>query len=228
MPARHVPWNGQTLTCGMEFGVSPFPESRREMIERPRALRHADVPLDAGPAVDRGRVPRGPAAGGLAALLAPPPIRGPQSAARETSPPRGVNCRQNRPPPVARLLPSKIRFPPCSALLHSAFSRSRSWARPCPGPADGTPSARRGATRERSCITRTRCIRPTPPIGRGRRRTAGWRSWPSTKTGPRPCESSRRCSGSQGSRSRRWTGRRQRPRCTCTAASRRRRRASIA
>jgi hypothetical protein len=28
------PWNGQTLTRGMEFGVSPFPESRREMIER--------------------------------------------------------------------------------------------------------------------------------------------------------------------------------------------------
>ncbi len=28
------PWNGQTLTCGMEFGVSPIPESRREMIER--------------------------------------------------------------------------------------------------------------------------------------------------------------------------------------------------
>ncbi|HEX6465358.1 MAG TPA: hypothetical protein VFZ98_12925, partial [Vicinamibacterales bacterium] len=28
------PWNGQTLTCGMEFGVSPFPETRRAMIER--------------------------------------------------------------------------------------------------------------------------------------------------------------------------------------------------
>ena len=31
-----TPWDGRTLTCGMEFGVSPFPESRREMIERPR------------------------------------------------------------------------------------------------------------------------------------------------------------------------------------------------
>lgn len=31
-----VPWNGQTLTRGMEFGVSPFPETRREMIERGR------------------------------------------------------------------------------------------------------------------------------------------------------------------------------------------------
>jgi hypothetical protein len=29
-----VPWNGRTLTCGVEFGVSPIPESRREMIER--------------------------------------------------------------------------------------------------------------------------------------------------------------------------------------------------
>jgi hypothetical protein len=28
------PWNGLTLTRGMEFGVSPFPESRRSMIER--------------------------------------------------------------------------------------------------------------------------------------------------------------------------------------------------
>jgi hypothetical protein len=31
-----TPWNGSTLTRGMEFGVSPFPESRREMIERGR------------------------------------------------------------------------------------------------------------------------------------------------------------------------------------------------
>ncbi|MEP7362460.1 MAG: hypothetical protein ABI972_04325 [Acidobacteriota bacterium] len=30
----HAPWNGRTRTCGMEFGVSPMPESRREMIER--------------------------------------------------------------------------------------------------------------------------------------------------------------------------------------------------
>ena len=30
------PWNGSTLARGMEFGVSPFPESRREMIERGR------------------------------------------------------------------------------------------------------------------------------------------------------------------------------------------------
>lgn len=29
-----APWNGQSLTRGMEFGVSPFPESRRAMIGR--------------------------------------------------------------------------------------------------------------------------------------------------------------------------------------------------
>jgi hypothetical protein len=29
-----MPWNGKTLTRGMEFGVSPFPENRRAMIER--------------------------------------------------------------------------------------------------------------------------------------------------------------------------------------------------
>jgi hypothetical protein len=31
-----APWNSTTLTCGMEFGVSPFPETRREMVERGR------------------------------------------------------------------------------------------------------------------------------------------------------------------------------------------------
>lgn len=36
-----APWNGQALTRGMEFGVSPFPETRREMIERQRLF---DVP----------------------------------------------------------------------------------------------------------------------------------------------------------------------------------------
>jgi hypothetical protein len=29
-----APWNGKTLTRGMEFGVSPVPESRRAMVER--------------------------------------------------------------------------------------------------------------------------------------------------------------------------------------------------
>jgi hypothetical protein len=32
------PWNGRTVTRGMEFGVSPFPETRREMVERNRLL----------------------------------------------------------------------------------------------------------------------------------------------------------------------------------------------
>ena len=35
------PWNGHTLTRGMEFGVSPFPETRRQMVDR-RSL--FDVP----------------------------------------------------------------------------------------------------------------------------------------------------------------------------------------
>ena len=30
----HAPWNGRTLTRGMEFGASPMPESRRQMIDR--------------------------------------------------------------------------------------------------------------------------------------------------------------------------------------------------
>ena len=29
-----APWNGKTLTRGMEFGVSPFPETRRQMVDR--------------------------------------------------------------------------------------------------------------------------------------------------------------------------------------------------
>jgi hypothetical protein len=33
---EHSPWNGKTVTRGMEFGVSPFPESRIQMIERGR------------------------------------------------------------------------------------------------------------------------------------------------------------------------------------------------
>jgi hypothetical protein len=32
----HSPWNGRTLARGMEFGVSPFPESRRGMVDRGR------------------------------------------------------------------------------------------------------------------------------------------------------------------------------------------------
>lgn len=34
----HAPWNGRTLARGMEFGVSPFPETRRAMIERQKLL----------------------------------------------------------------------------------------------------------------------------------------------------------------------------------------------
>jgi hypothetical protein len=31
---KHSPWNGGSIARGMEFGVSPFPETRRQMIER--------------------------------------------------------------------------------------------------------------------------------------------------------------------------------------------------
>ncbi len=33
---RQAPWNGRTLTRGMEFGVSPMPETRRQAVERGR------------------------------------------------------------------------------------------------------------------------------------------------------------------------------------------------
>ncbi len=32
----HSPWNGREMARGMEFGVSPFPETRRRMVERGR------------------------------------------------------------------------------------------------------------------------------------------------------------------------------------------------
>ena len=32
----HAPWNGKTIARGMEFGVSPMPETRRAMIDRGR------------------------------------------------------------------------------------------------------------------------------------------------------------------------------------------------
>lgn len=35
------PWDGKTVTRGMEFGVSPFPETRREMVDRNRLLNAA-------------------------------------------------------------------------------------------------------------------------------------------------------------------------------------------
>lgn len=35
---RHSPWDDRAVTRGMEFGASPFPESRKEMIERNRLM----------------------------------------------------------------------------------------------------------------------------------------------------------------------------------------------
>lgn len=31
---KHAPWNGKAITRGMEFGVSPIPETRRQMVDR--------------------------------------------------------------------------------------------------------------------------------------------------------------------------------------------------
>ena len=31
-----APWSGRTLARGIEFGISPFPETRRAMVERGR------------------------------------------------------------------------------------------------------------------------------------------------------------------------------------------------
>ena len=38
-----APWNSRTITRGMEFGVSPVPESRRHMMGAWRALRRAHL-----------------------------------------------------------------------------------------------------------------------------------------------------------------------------------------
>src|SRR5207244_13368190 len=35
------PWRGVALTRGLEFGVSPFPETRRQMIDRGRLFDQA-------------------------------------------------------------------------------------------------------------------------------------------------------------------------------------------
>jgi hypothetical protein len=38
----HAPWSSRTVTRGMEFGVSPFPETRRAMVDRGRLF---DMPV---------------------------------------------------------------------------------------------------------------------------------------------------------------------------------------
>ena len=42
------PWHGKTLACGMEFGVSPYSEPRRQAID----LYGQPTPLQAGMTVD--------------------------------------------------------------------------------------------------------------------------------------------------------------------------------
>ena len=43
-----VPWSGRTLTCAMEFGVSPTVESRRDDGEPGQPVRCSGIPLGAG------------------------------------------------------------------------------------------------------------------------------------------------------------------------------------
>ena len=59
-----APWNGRTLTRGMEFGVSPMPESRRQMVDRGKlfgvpAYRWLPAKARAGSGVLRGDGTRG-------------------------------------------------------------------------------------------------------------------------------------------------------------------------
>ena len=44
-----APWNGRALTRGLEFGVSPFPETRRQMIDRGPTFGTPGVSLDSCP-----------------------------------------------------------------------------------------------------------------------------------------------------------------------------------
>jgi hypothetical protein len=39
---QHMPWNGRVITRGMEFGMSPFPETRHSMVTRPALF---DAPM---------------------------------------------------------------------------------------------------------------------------------------------------------------------------------------
>ena len=54
-----APWNGRTLTRGMEFGASPMAETRRQMIERGSLVWRAGVPVDSGADTRRGAISRG-------------------------------------------------------------------------------------------------------------------------------------------------------------------------
>ena len=51
-----APWNSRTLTRGMEFGVSPFPETRRAMVERGRLFDTPDVQMDTGGLAGQRRI----------------------------------------------------------------------------------------------------------------------------------------------------------------------------
>ena len=71
------PWNGREITRGMEFGVSPFPETRRADDRARAPVRHTDVSLDPGAQPGDRRVPnRGVAghAGTRCASVEPPRV----------------------------------------------------------------------------------------------------------------------------------------------------------
>ena len=50
----HAPWTATSITRGMEFGVSPMPEPRRQMIDRGTLFGVPTYRLDSGQAPGRG------------------------------------------------------------------------------------------------------------------------------------------------------------------------------
>ncbi len=57
------PWSGRTMTRGMEFGVSPMPETRDAMVQRGTTVRRSHVSAHRLGRIDRRGVLRRPAAG---------------------------------------------------------------------------------------------------------------------------------------------------------------------
>ena len=53
---RRAPWTSRTLTRGMEFGVSPFPETRRAMVERGRLFDTPTLQMDTSAVAGQRRI----------------------------------------------------------------------------------------------------------------------------------------------------------------------------
>ena len=119
----HSPWDGRTRTRAVEFGVSPFPESRREMVERGRlfgqptfrwlpARRTLEVrpggPAPAGGPRNLLRRSRAPDRNPTVRRRCPTGFRPPQSACR----PCRTRCRRRRHRPKGRL-PCRASCRPC-------------------------------------------------------------------------------------------------------------------